>query len=670
MKNHLLEAALAYARRGISVLPVKPKGKEPLTNNGVKDATTDEKKIRAWWKKWPKANIGLVPGGPDLVVVDIDGPEGEEFAQERGWLDIETPRVVTDKGLHLYFKKTSEAVVPNAKPHPQIDLRSNNGYVLGPPSVHPSGHVYRWESEDVEFAPLPEDVIPAVEEGKKRARAVGGKVTKGGRNSRLLSLAGGLRRLGVGEDGLAAALTALNDAECEPPLSKREVARIAASVASQYQPDPKMGVIELINLEYAHLLNGGKSMILRTREDGTWDTIRWTDFKRLLQNWPRVRLNENKTMHAADFWLACPQRLDYPGGIVFEPGELRTKNAYNLFKGWAYEPREGGRCDILLDHIRNNVARRDSGIEKWVLGFFAHILQSPARKIGTALALRGRQGTGKSIVGECFGKLMGTHYQTASDRRYLVGNFNAHLEETLLFQLEEAIWPGDKSAEGILKDLITGKRHLRERKYQDPIQVDNHIRIFITSNEEWVVPAGPLERRFTVLEMGEGRIQDDDYFRAMMHQLEEEDGYAALLHFALNYSIDKEALAKPIRTEALSEQIAHSFSAREEWWYDILNEGAIPWDEAGEARTLTDMLYKDYRKVTAHTEKRPLGTARFGSWLKEMVPGLHKRRLTESESGERRAFYEFPSLEECRRAFDGQAAWPEPSKWQPRLGEF
>ena len=74
-------------------------------------------------------------------------------------------------------------------------------------------------------------------------------------------------------------MTAQHAAECERRLSKREVARIASSIASRYQPDPNMGVIERINSEYAHLLNGGKSLILRTHGDGTWDTIHWTAFR-------------------------------------------------------------------------------------------------------------------------------------------------------------------------------------------------------------------------------------------------------------------------------------------------------------------------------------------------------------------------------------------------------
>jgi Bifunctional DNA primase/polymerase, N-terminal len=70
----LVDAALAYAARGWPVFPLHTPtpagcscghldcgsiGKHPRTKHGVKDATTDEAQIRAWWKRWPHANMAL-----------------------------------------------------------------------------------------------------------------------------------------------------------------------------------------------------------------------------------------------------------------------------------------------------------------------------------------------------------------------------------------------------------------------------------------------------------------------------------------------------------------------------------------------------------------------------------------------------------------------------------
>src|SRR5258708_384775 len=96
-----LEAALSYARLGIAVFPVhtirdggctcggtkncKP-GKHPIEAcalGGVRDATTDIDAITKWWARVPNANIGIATGkGSSLVVLDVDGPAGEETLAE------------------------------------------------------------------------------------------------------------------------------------------------------------------------------------------------------------------------------------------------------------------------------------------------------------------------------------------------------------------------------------------------------------------------------------------------------------------------------------------------------------------------------------------------------------------------------------------------------------
>ena len=86
--------ALRFARRGWRVLPLhtasdgkcscaagqscKHPGKHPRTRNGVKDATTDRTIIKAWWKRWPDANIGIATGQTSgIFVLDVDGDVGK-----------------------------------------------------------------------------------------------------------------------------------------------------------------------------------------------------------------------------------------------------------------------------------------------------------------------------------------------------------------------------------------------------------------------------------------------------------------------------------------------------------------------------------------------------------------------------------------------------------------
>jgi putative DNA primase/helicase len=114
--------ALRFARHGWRVLPLyatsdgkcecaaeqscKHAGKHPRTRNGVKDATTDRTIIKAWWRRWPDANIGIATGPTSgIFVLDVDGNAGKaslaELQAEHGRLP-KTVTVKTGKGRHLF----------------------------------------------------------------------------------------------------------------------------------------------------------------------------------------------------------------------------------------------------------------------------------------------------------------------------------------------------------------------------------------------------------------------------------------------------------------------------------------------------------------------------------------------------------------------------------------
>jgi len=155
--HELLDAALAYAARGWPVFPCKPRGKEPLTPHGFKDATTDEVVIRDWWSRWPDANIGIPTGASTFVVLDVDTRDGgnetlRELVAQHGELP-ETPAVLTSGGgTHYYLAPDG---VRCCKVGKGIDLKGAGGYVIAPPSVHPTGWTYTWDAEDVPMAAVP-----------------------------------------------------------------------------------------------------------------------------------------------------------------------------------------------------------------------------------------------------------------------------------------------------------------------------------------------------------------------------------------------------------------------------------------------------------------------------------------------------------------------------------
>lgn len=172
----LLNAALDYASKGLPVFPCDPDTKRPFPgSHGFKDATTDEQVIRSWWSDHPGAMIGIPTGKPSGVwVLDVDDPASFEAA-----CPVQLPqtqRCETGKGYHLYFQYDPASPVTNAQRHrtrgwpfaelPGAETRGDGGYVIVPPSRHPSGRFYRWASNDDPVA-APRDLLRLVTERKR-----------------------------------------------------------------------------------------------------------------------------------------------------------------------------------------------------------------------------------------------------------------------------------------------------------------------------------------------------------------------------------------------------------------------------------------------------------------------------------------------------------------------
>jgi putative DNA primase/helicase len=174
-------AAEAYAVRfGWHVFPLR--GKLPMIprsqgGQGFKDATTDSDQIRAWWRRWPNANVGVACGASGITALDIDVRSyGDvsivDIEREHGALP-DTPQNLSgrgDGGLHHVFA----GVVDTHKAADGIDVKSDGGYIVVPPSIHPdTGRAYRWDCVrhplEIPLAPMPEWIRRGTRRSKRAA---------------------------------------------------------------------------------------------------------------------------------------------------------------------------------------------------------------------------------------------------------------------------------------------------------------------------------------------------------------------------------------------------------------------------------------------------------------------------------------------------------------------
>ncbi len=279
----MIDAALNYARRGWPVLPLHTvsdgrcscgrddcgsPGKHPRTAHGVKDATTDEGRIRAWWSRWPEANVAVPTGAETFVALDLDrrddGTDGVEVAKAlHGW-EPEGPLQRTGGGgLQALYAHPGTPVSSKTGLLDGVDVKGDGGYVVVPPSRHASGARYEWvEEPDCTLPPLPDWVAEAVlkepskvesppadrtyssdPEVEKRAVAYLAEMPpaisgEGGHNAAYAAATALVHGFGIPPDHALQLLLEHYNPRCKPPWSERELRHKVDDAASKPHERP------------------------------------------------------------------------------------------------------------------------------------------------------------------------------------------------------------------------------------------------------------------------------------------------------------------------------------------------------------------------------------------------------------------------------------------------
>lgn len=152
--NQLLEAALKYEAKGMSVIPVAQDKKPLIKWESYQKQRATKEEIQAWWKKHPGANIGLVTGEiSNLLVVDCDTPESTQRVQEAIPENLIVPCEKTPRGGMHFFFSHSEGFVNRARVAADIDIRTSGGYIAVAPSINGTGRSWEWVVSVLEFDP-------------------------------------------------------------------------------------------------------------------------------------------------------------------------------------------------------------------------------------------------------------------------------------------------------------------------------------------------------------------------------------------------------------------------------------------------------------------------------------------------------------------------------------
>lgn len=707
------DQALALAREGFHVFPIAAgKKAPPLISDFPNQATTDDEQIREWWIRHPDANIGISTTrygeSEALLVVDVDNKGDKHGDHELLRLELDgrempdTYRVATPTGgWHLYYRVDAPVRQGADLLGRGVDVRSRGGYVVAAGSTVEHG---AYAATGGALVPAPQWILDACGSSVRQQPEPSGHHPEGVDAGRAaarvrayladapLALEGDhgddttfkiicrVKDLGVDADTAEELLSEHWNPRCAPPWSDEdlhtkvcnaykygvapvgvaapEVEFAAPVVEETPHTNGKLHPFAELNKEFAFVTAGGGHHILweTTDANGRYKLEHLAAGSFLAKFAPNEMTIGKQTRSIADWWLKDKQRRTYDG-LVFLPEQPAPARFYNLWRGFAYTPAPRAAhpaLDAFVDHAKTNLCGGDDALCRWLLAYCAHLIQRPWEKPLVALVFRGAKGTGKNAFIERVGALLGGHFLLTSNRRYLLGNFNGHLENCLLFALDEAFWSGDKQAEGALKDLITGREHVIEHKGKEPYPVANKTRVVIIGNEDWLVPASHDERRFAVFTVGDGRKQDRTFFQSMREGMEA-DGYPHLLRYLLDYDLSGIDLNAAPATHGLSEQKHHTLDPFHQWWFDCLEEGALIGSESSAWPVEHNCerfraAFRRYVKERNIRSRVPEDRA-IGRLLKACAPSVLKKRATRTEDGQPYV-YVIPPIDAVRQEWD------------------
>ncbi|MFH1083388.1 MAG: bifunctional DNA primase/polymerase [Pseudomonadota bacterium] len=249
-----LKAAIWYAKQGFSVIPCRA----PYADKEGKDIKipyiewkpyqtkkADDQEIRAWYAKFPDARVGIVTGKEsNLLVVDADTPEANQIIDNLLPDSLIVPMAKSPHGWHYYFRHEL-GLANKARYAPGIDVRTEGGYIMAPPSRGLNGKGYDWikgcEIHKVELSLLPSSLSQFLRDSIIKGGVVGGGfdvndfnltsltsndnklLAKGRRDDDLFHLANGLIKGGMSPKEVFAYLIVIATKTCDPPEEEKIV---------------------------------------------------------------------------------------------------------------------------------------------------------------------------------------------------------------------------------------------------------------------------------------------------------------------------------------------------------------------------------------------------------------------------------------------------------------
>lgn len=188
----------------------------------------------------------------------------------------------------------------------------------------------------------------------------------------------------------------------------------------------------------------------------------------------------------------------------FRPGEFETLklNEVNLYYHplWRREKVKPSFPPLLKEFFRHLFPTLE--VRQFIYSWMAHMLKSRAQ---TYLYMPGHKGVGKTTFAYLCAVLVGREHYEMGKSDFAESRFNSFIWRRRLIVLDEYnCWT--TSEKETLKRVINDKLQV-EAKGVDQKTIDNHCSFIICNNNHDSVSLDPDDRRFSVPEMTEGKLE-------------------------------------------------------------------------------------------------------------------------------------------------------------------
>ena len=272
----VLDQVKEYANHGWSILPVKPDEKRPYMQNWLQytKERAGEQVLSGWFTHLSGAGVGVVTGKVSgILVLDVENHCPQPIEEILRKYPTNMVSRTGSGGYHLFYQYPSNKgrVSNRVRLFDGVDLRADGGFIVLPPTKHPSGGKYEWINKGMPSV-FPSSILEVEGQstnpaGEAWISELLRGVTEGGRNDAAARLAGYFFKKGISSDIVESLLMEWNERN-DPPLPTGEIRTTIKSIQRSHT-DAVTGVTKVEFLD---------DRVAAKPPDNTFDLLKLNDY--------------------------------------------------------------------------------------------------------------------------------------------------------------------------------------------------------------------------------------------------------------------------------------------------------------------------------------------------------------------------------------------------------